>query len=56
VPHAGWAASRPRSTHTWPYTNGLPAGPGHGLWWTPAPCTSRAAMESARRPAAETVV
>jgi hypothetical protein len=41
TPHAGWVASRPRTTHTCPYTNGPPAGPGVGLWWTPAPWTCR---------------
>ncbi len=86
MPHAGWAASSPRTTHPCPYTNGLPAGPGLGSWWTPAPWTCgpyrgvgvssranvsraapatsgfttawarRAAMRSARFPAADTVV
>lgn len=39
TPHAGWQARSPRTTHTWPYTNAPPAGPGVGLWWIPAPCT-----------------
>jgi hypothetical protein len=39
TPQTGWHASKPRTTQTWPYTNGEPAGPGHGLWWTPAPWT-----------------
>src|SRR5262245_4892694 len=39
TPQAGWAASSPRTTQTCPYTKGLPAGPGAGLWWTPAPWT-----------------
>ena len=36
-PRPGGAASSPRTTHTCPYTNGPPAGPGVGLWWTPGP-------------------
>ena len=41
TPQVGCAARRPRTTHTCPYTNGVPAGPGVGLWWTPAPWTRR---------------
>ncbi|QEG27961.1 hypothetical protein GobsT_29850 [Gemmata obscuriglobus] len=39
TPPSGCATSNPRTTHTCPYTNPLPAGPGVGLWCTPAPCT-----------------
>ena len=39
-PHAGWVANNPSTTHTCPEVNGLLAGPGVGLWWTPAPGTS----------------
>ncbi|HEX4609258.1 MAG TPA: hypothetical protein VH092_13735 [Urbifossiella sp.] len=32
TPHVGWVATTPRTTHTCPYTNADPAGPGVGLW------------------------
>lgn len=38
TPQAGWSASSASTTQMWPYTKGAPAGPGAGLWCTPA-CT-----------------
>ena len=39
VCQSGWRATQARVTQLWPYRKGLPAGPGVGLWWRPAPST-----------------
>ena len=57
TPHAGWAASSPRTTHTCPYTNGLAGRPGGRVVVDPGPLDvppvplGRGVVEGERQPA-----